>query len=352
MIGIITAIAFIGVMMLYSAAEGDLSPWGYKQIIRFIAGLFIMIAVSLVDIRTIFSLSYPFYVLSLLFLFGVEVIGFIGKGGQRWLDLYIFNLQPSELMKVALILSLARYFHTCSLQDIGKVKYLLVPSLMVLVPVLLVLRQPDLGTAMMLLMAGAILFFLTGVKWWKFAVVGGSLLSFIPIFWNFLRDYQKNRILIFLNPEQDPSNAGYHVTQSKIAIGSGGIFGKGWMEGTQSHLNFLPEKQTDFIFTMFSEEFGLIGGCILLLLYSLIIMYGFKVALTSRNHFGRLVALGMSSILFLYVFINIAMVMGLVPVVGVPLPLMSYGGTALLTLMLGQGLIFSVKVYQDVRIGR
>lgn len=349
---LICLIAGIGFAILYSAAEGQLMPWAGKQIIRFGVGMLLMISVACVDIRIWMSMAYPFYFLSFLLLIAVEALGFIGMGAQRWIDLYVIQLQPSELMKIALILALSRYFHMISYEETKKISRLLFPLGLILFPTLLMLRQPDLGTAMILILSGGILFFVTGVQIWKFLVAGGMVAAAIPILWSLLYEYQRKRILIFLNPESDPSNAGYHVTQSKIALGSGGWFGKGYMNGTQSHLNFLPEKQTDFIFTMLSEEFGFVGGVCLILLYVFLLMYGFVIAFKARNHFGRLVAIGITSILFLYAFINMSMVMGMLPVVGVPLPLVSYGGTALLTLLMGQGLLLSVALYYDVRIGR
>lgn len=345
-------VASIGFALLYSAAEGHLMPWAGKQMIRFSVGIALMVAVAVVDIRTWMFLAYPIYFIALILLIGVEVMGFIGMGAQRWIDLYVIQLQPSELMKIALILALARYFHFTSLSETQKISRLALPLTLIIIPTLLMMRQPDLGTAMILIMSGAMVFFVTGVRVWKFIVAGSLVAAAIPLLWTLLYEYQRKRVLIFLNPESDPSNAGYHVTQSKIALGSGGWFGKGYMNGTQSHLNFLPEKQTDFIFTMFSEEFGFIGGLGLIFLYILLLAYGFSVALKARNHFGKLVAIGITSILFLYAFINMAMVMGMLPVVGVPLPLISYGGTAMLTLLMGQGLLMSVAVYQDVRIGR
>ncbi len=349
---LISLIASIGFAILYSAADGHLMPWAGKQILRFIAGFVIMLAVAITDIRRWMFIAYPFYIVSLILLVGVELMGFIGMGARRWIDLYVIQIQPSELMKIALILALARYFQLTSLIETRKLSHLIFPLFLIAVPTLLMMRQPDLGTAMILIMSGAMLFFVTGVQIWKFVATGGLVAAAIPLLWTLLHDYQRKRVLIFLDPESDPSNAGYHVSQSKIALGSGGWFGKGYMEGSQSHLNFLPEKQTDFIFTMFSEEFGFIGGLILVLLYVLLLIYGFIVAIKARNHFGRLVAIGINSTFFLYAFINMAMVMGMLPVVGVPLPLVSYGGTALLTLMMGQGLLLSVALYQDVRIGR
>lgn len=351
-IGILILIAGIGFLMLYSAANGSMTPWAWKQLLRFSIGFILMIVVATIDSRSWMSYAYPLYSVALLLIVGVEIMGFVGMGAQRWIDLYIIQLQPSEIMKIALVLALARYFHKRTLVEIRHLPTLLFPLALILVPTLLVLRQPDLGTAVILLLSGATLLFVAGVQWWKFAIAGTGILAAAPAIWILLYDYQKNRILTFINPENDPSNSGYHVSQSKIALGSGGIMGKGFLQGTQSHLNFLPEKQTDFIFTMFSEEFGLLGGIVLLGLYSALLAYGFKVAMTSRNSFGRLVAMGMTTIVFLYVFINMAMVMGMLPVVGVPLPFISYGGTALLTLLMGQGLIFSIAIHHNSRIGR
>jgi rod shape determining protein RodA len=349
---LIITLASIGFLMLYSAANGSLHPWAIKQMLRFLMGFFIMLSVAIIDSRSWMSFAYPLYFISLILLIGVDFMGFLGKGAIRWIDLYVIQLQPSELMKIALILALARYFHKRPLVEIRQITTLIIPLAMILVPTLLAMRQPDLGTAIILILCGCTIFFTAGVQWWKFGVVGGAVLAAIPIIWNFLYDYQKKRILTFLNPETDVTNAGYHITQSKIALGSGGVIGKGFLQGTQSHLNFLPEKQTDFIFTMFSEEFGLIGAILLLGLYSLLLVYGFKVAMASRNSFGRFVAIGITTTIFLYVFINMAMVMGMLPVVGIPLPLISYGGTALLTLLIGQGLIFSIAIQHNVRIGR
>jgi rod shape determining protein RodA len=250
------------------------------------------------------------------------------------------------------VLVLARYFHGVPPEDIGRPHLLIVPALLVLIPAALVLKQPDLGTAMMLVLGGGAMFFLAGVRWWKFVIVLAAGAGAVPVAWRFLRDYQKERIYTFLDPESDPLGAGYHSLQSKIAIGSGGVFGKGFLQGTQSHLSFLPEKQTDFIFTMLAEEWGLVGGLVLLALYTLVFIYGYAIAFRCRNQFGRLLALGITVNFFLYVFINTAMVMGLIPVVGVPLPLISYGGTAMLTVMFGMGLLMSVYVHRDTRIGR
>ena len=273
-------------------------------------------------------------------------------GAQRWIDLGVVQLQPSELMKIALVLALARFFHGFSYEEVGNPLNLLVPLLLIALPAVLVLRQPDLGTALMMLAGSGAIFFLAGVRIWKFMLVIAAGLGAIPIAWQFLRGYQKQRILTFLDPESDPLGSGYHILQSKIALGSGGMFGKGFLKGSQSHLNFLPEKQTDFIFTMLAEEFGMVGGLAMLGLYVLTIGYGFAIAIRCRSQFGRLVAMGVTTTLFLYLFINVAMVMGLIPVVGVPLPLISYGGTAMLTMMIGLGLLLGVSIHRDVRIAR
>ena len=345
-------IAFIGFAMLYSAGNGSYSPWAERQIIRFIPGIFLMLIIALTNIRFWLRYAYVFYTISLMLLVTVEFAGTVGMGAQRWIGLKFFQLQPSELMKVALVLSLARYFHRLSLDDVARPTYLVFPTLLVAGPVALVLRQPDLGTALLLLIGGISMFFLAGVRIWKFLLIGMFSISSVPVVWSMLHTYQKNRILTFLSPESDPLGAGYHILQSKIALGSGGIFGNGYLQGTQSHLRFLPEMQTDFIFTMYAEEFGLVGGLFLIALYSIIIVYGFAIAMRSRNHFGRLVAMGFSVTFFLYVFMNIAMVMGLIPVVGVPLPLVSYGGTAMMTVLIGLGLLMNVYIHRDMRISR
>lgn len=352
-ITLMSLIAVIGFAMLYSAAGGDLDPWASRQMVRFGIGLLGMIVVALTDIRLWLRYAYAFYFLVLALLVAVELAGFVGMGAQRWISFGIFNVQPSELMKVALVLALARYFHGGSIEDVGRPMFLVLPAVMLAVPAVLILRQPDLGTTLMLGLAGMGMFFAAGVRMWKFAMVGILALISAPVAWfSLLRDYQKQRILTFLNPESDTLGSGYHIIQSKIALGSGGMFGKGFMQGTQSHLNFLPEKQTDFIFTMLAEEFGLVGGLTLLGLYVLLLAYGLVISMSSRSHFGRLVGIGVTTTFFLYIFINIAMVIGLIPVVGVPLPLVSYGGTALLTILFGFGLLMCVHIHRDMSIGR
>jgi rod shape determining protein RodA len=349
LVGVISGIGFA---MLYSAGNGDVQPWASRQMIRFAIALVPMIAVALIDVRHWFRAAYWIYAAALLLVVAVDLRGIVGMGAQRWISLGFIQLQPSEIMKIALVLALARWFHGVSAEDIGRTRYLVVPALMVAFPVLLVLKQPDLGTAMMLLASGAVLFFIAGVRVWMFAAGAATAAVALPFAWSMLRDYQKSRLYTFLDPERDPLGAGYHILQSKIALGSGGLFGKGYLHGTQSHLSFLPEKQTDFIFTMIAEEFGLVGGLVLLVLFALVIGYAFAIALRSRSQFGRLLGLGIAVNFFLYAFINMAMVMGLIPVVGVPLPLISYGGTAMIALLLGFGLVMNVGIHRDVRISR
>lgn len=349
---LLTAVASVGFAMLYSAAGGDFQPWAIRQMVRFSVGIGIMITVAMVDTRIWMRYAYVIYGIGVVLLVWVDVAGVVGMGAQRWINLGPLSLQPSEIMKVSIVLVLARYFHGLSHEQIGRPQYLVWPLMLIATPAGLVLVQPDLGTATMLTLTGAALFFLAGVRIWKFLVVGIAGISAMPVLWHFLRDYQKNRILTFMNPENDPLGSGYHILQSKIALGSGGIFGRGYLEGSQSHLNFLPEKQTDFIFTMLAEEFGLVGGLTLLTLYILIICYGYAIALRSRSQFSRLLALGLITMFSLYVFINVGMVMGLLPVVGVPLPLVSYGGTSMLTLLFSFGLIMGTYIHRDVVIGR
>src|ERR1700756_225604 len=344
--------AICGIAVLYSAANGSMQPWATTQATRFAIALVPMIGAAVVAIRYWFRVAYLTYAITLALVVAVDLRGFVGMGARRWIDLGFIQLQPSELMNVAVVLALARYFHSLSSEEIGRIRYLILPALMIGLPAALVLKQPDLGTAIMLLMGGGVLYFIAGVRLRYFALTAAAAAAALPGVWHFLRDYQKNRIYTFLDPDSDPLGAGYHILQSKIALGSGGLFGKGFMQGSQSHLSFLPEKKTAFIFTTLAEEFGLVGGLGLLALYTLIIVYGFAIALRSRNHFGRLLGLGIITNFFLSVFINIAMVMGLIPVVGVPLPLISYGGTALLAVMLGFGLLLNVGVHRDTLLHR
>ena len=349
---LLCSIAAIGVAMLYSAGGGNWEPWAVRQVMRFGVALVLMLAVALVDLRFWLRYAYPIYFASIALLVAVEVAGASGMGAQRWIDLGIVRLQPSELMKIAMILGLARYFHGLSAEDIGRPGRLAAPLLMILAPAFLVLRQPDLGTAAMLTVGGAAISFVAGVRLWKFGLVGLLGLAALPVAWNILRPYQQQRILTFFDPESAPLGAGYHILQAKIALGSGGVFGKGFMQGSQAHLDFLPERQTDFIFTMLAEEFGLVGGLAVLGLFLLLFAYGIAIAVRIRNQFGRIVAIGVTVTVALYVSVNIAMVMGLVPVVGAPLPLISYGGTAILSTLIGYGLLLSASINRDVPIGK
>jgi rod shape determining protein RodA len=351
-VGLVILIALVGYAMLYSAGGGAHGPWAWRHSIRFGIGLSAMLVFALIDVRFWFRLAYPIYAVALLGLIAVDAVGIIGMGAQRWINLGLFQLQPSEVMKLGLVLALARWFHGAWLEDVARPTFLLTPVLLIAAPVALVLEQPDLGTAVMLAAGGGALLFLAGVRWWKFALVLGPILLALPLIWQQLHDYQKSRVLTFLDPERDPLGAGYHITQSKIALGSGGVWGKGFLQGSQSQLSFLPEKQTDFVFTMLAEEMGLVGALGLLALFVLLIGAGMVFALRARSQFGRLLAAGVTTTFFLYVMINVAMVTGLIPVVGVPLPMISYGGTAMITVLTGFGLLLSVDIHRDVAIPR
>jgi len=347
---VLTAIAAVGVIALYSAAGGRFEPWAGRHAMRYGAALAFALVVALIHPKVWLALAWPIYIVSMLLLVAVDVAGKIGMGAQRWLVLGPLQIQPSEIAKVAVILVLARYYHGLSREQAGRVLYTFPPLLVILAPVGLVMVQPDLGTAMMVLMGGAALLFVAGVRIWMFLGAAVAAIGCLPFAWSFMHEYQRKRVLTFLDPDRDPLGAGYHITQSKIAIGSGGLFGKGFLGGTQSALNFLPEKQTDFIFTTFVEEWGMVGACVLLALFVLVLLWGFSIALRSQHHFGRLVALGVTSMMFLYVFINTSMVMGLLPVVGVPLPLVSNGGTAMVSVMFACGLLIGVNVYRDAQL--
>lgn len=348
----IVILAAIGIVMLYSAANGNWSPWAINQLIRFGMGFAVMIVLALTDIKLLLRYAYIFYFITLILLVVVEVAGHTGMGATRWINLGFIKLQPSEFMKIAMVLVLARYFHTSSLQSIESVRGIIPPLLMAIFPAFLIVLQPDLGTALMLIFTTAAMFFAVGVQIWKFVVVFIGGLVTIPFAWHFLHDYQQNRVLTFLNHERDPLGAGYHIIQSKIALGSGGVFGKGFLKGSQSHLNFLPEKHTDFIFTMLSEEFGLVGAVLVVILNILILAYSYSFALKSTSYFGKLLAIGLATNYFMYVFINIAMVLGLLPVVGIPLPLISYGGTVMLSIMASFGIILCVHINRNVPLGK
>ena len=348
-IGIIILLASIGCITLYSVAGGKLSPWALNQALRFAMGLIIMLIAALIQPEFYYKIATPFYIFTLILLIIVDAVGHIGMGAQRWINLGIFNLQPSELMKIAVVLQLAKYFSIAPIESIRSIKGIIIPVILVAVPVAFIVIQPDLGTSLMVLFCAVAMFYLAGVQWWKFGLGIGAVVAAMPVLWHFLHDYQKNRILTFLDPERDPLNTGYHIIQAKIALGSGGLWGKGFLSGTQSHLNFLPEPHTDFIFTTCSEEFGMIGGALVILLNLILISYGywFSFRIHNSNYFGKMVILGLNTNYFLYIFINIAMVTGLLPVVGIPLPLISYGGTVILTVMTSFGIMLSFYVNRD-----
>lgn len=351
--GIILATALIGatgVMMLYSVAGGDWEPWASQHSIRLGTALIIMLVIAVTDIRYWMALAYPAWGIGLVLLAFVEVAGAIGMGGQRWLDLGFMRIQPSELMKIAVVMALARYYHARTYEQARRLPSLITPALIIFIPAALVMKQPDFGTGLMIVMGGAAVLFLAGLPAWLFVLAGVSVTAAIPVVWQLMKEYQRNRVLTFLNPESDPLGAGYQITQSKIALGSGGLTGKGFLDGTQSHLNFLPEMKTDFIFTVLVEEFGLLGALFVLALYAVVLGYGLLMGIGCRNQFGRLMASGLAITLFLYVMINVGMIMGLMPVVGVPLPLISYGGSAILTWAVAFGLILSVATHRHVTL--
>ena len=345
---LLCALASVGYVALYSAAGGSPEPYASRHILRFGFGLTLMLSIALVDIRFIARTSWFAYAGAVILLILVLKMGHTGKGAQRWIDLGGMQWQPSELMKITLVLALASWFHRASWERMGNPLFLIPPIIVVLIPVGLILKEPNLGTAVITAVVGATIFLGAGVRWWKVALVVAGVGLAAPVAYNHLHDYQRARITTFLHPESDPLGAGYNIIQSKIALGSGGMWGKGFLQGTQGHLNFLPEKQTDFIFTMLGEEFGLVGGLALLGLLGLIVIGGMLIALRCRHQFGRLVALGISMNFFLYVLVNVAMVTGTIPVGGVPLPLVSHGGTAMITVMIGFGLLMSVHVHRDV----
>ncbi len=351
MIVVVALLGLVGVTFLYSAGNLSWQPWAGQQALRLGPCLLMMLLLGLVDIRIYLRFAYALYGLALALLVLTQAIGFTGKGAQRWLDLGLIAIQPSELMKIALVLVLARYFHGRSWEEVGKLRILIPPVFLTLLPVGLVLLQPNLGTALLLMGAAAAIFFATGVRWWKFALIIAAVAIALPLIYNYgLHDYQRGRIDTFLEPGSDPRGAGYNILQSQIALGSGGITGKGFGLGTQSQLQFLPEKHTDFIFVVLAEEAGWIGALGLLALYGILIGYALMIALSSKNQFGKLVAMGLMATIFLYVMANVAMVSGLIPVVGIPLPLVSYGGSAQLTICAACGILLSVALHRDVRL--
>ncbi len=350
---LITAVACIGFLMLFSVAGGSLSIWAEPQMKRFALGLFAMFTVAMIPIWFWRNVSPLAYLFGLALLVAVELVGVTGMGAQRWIDLGFMRLQPSEVMKIALVMLLAAYYDWLDPKKVSHPFWVLVPLVIIVIPTALVLKQPDLGTSILLVAGGGIVMFVAGVSWWYFiAVVGAgvgavsAVLSSRGTDWQLLKEYQFRRIDTFLDPSSDPLGAGYHITQSKIALGSGGISGRGFMQGTQSRLNFLPEKHTDFIFTTLAEEFGFVGAISLLVLYGLIIFFCITSALMNKDRYSSLLIMGVAATFFLYFAVNMSMVMGLAPVVGVPLPLVSYGGSAMLVLLIGFGLVQSAHVHR------
>ena len=350
---LITLIATGGIAMLYSVAGGHFHPWALSQLSKFIVGLFILAIAATIDVRVWMSLAYPAYAVALLLLIAVDVAGHEGLGAQRWISLGPVDLQPSELMKVSLVLALARFLHGKSVEEVSKPLNLGIALAMIGIPALFVVIEPNLGTTLIIVADGCALLFLAGLSWYWIAPALAAVATAVPLAWRFvLHDYQKARVMTFLDPEADALGAGWNITQAKIAIGSGGLSGKGFLNGTQSRLNFLPEKQTDFIFTNFGEEFGFVGSVALLILFAVVLFYGVQIATSARSQFSRLLAMGITLNFFFYIMINGLMVMGLIPVVGIPMPLLSYGGTAMLTVMFGFGLLMSVHVHRQVEIPR
>lgn len=352
---LLSIIAGIGGVMLYSIAGGEWWPWAAPHLIRYAGCLVLMVILAMVDLRVWFALAYPIYAVGVLLLAAVDVVGHSALGAQRWLDLGPIRIQPSEIIKIGLVLALARFYHTLSGRNARLSWWLLVPAALIGLPAALVAKQPDLGTALLIAATGGVMMILAGLSLRLVAVGLAGLVAVVPLAFMFvLKSYQKARLLTFMNPEADKSGSGYHIMQSKIALGSGGLLGKGFGLGTQSQLNFLPEKQTDFIFASLAEEFGFVGSVAVLLLYMAVIFMALRIASVSHSHFGRMAASGVTATFALCLMINGAMVMGLAPVVGVPMPLLSWGGTVMITVMVGFGLVQSVRVhrYSEVTSGR
>jgi rod shape determining protein RodA len=345
---LVCALAGVGYAALYSAAGGAAQPYATSQLYRFLTALLLMLAIAMVDIRAIAKISWVAYALGILLLVVVMKFGHTGLGAKRWFIIAGVQIQPSELMKLFLVLALASYFHRASYERAGNPLFLIPAILAILLPVGLILKEPNLGTAVIVALIGAAVMLGAGVRWWKFALLAAIIAVAAPVIYHHLHDYQRARIVTFLNPGSDPLGAGYNIIQSKIALGSGGFSGQGYLQGTQNQLNFLPEKQTDFVFTIIAEEFGFLGSIAVLALLFSIVAIALYTAIRSEHQFGRLVALGIGTNFFLYCFVNLSMVMGLIPVGGVPLPLISYGGSALTAVMLGFGVLMSIHVHRDV----
>ena len=346
----ILILGIISMFAMYSTDGGQFKYHTNSHILRFFVFFVLFFLVSLIQIRFWHDQSYLIYIIFFLLLIGVKYFGLTSSGSQRWLDLYFMNLQPSELMKVGLILFLAKYYHRVSIENMNSLKYLLAPIIALIGPLLLVATQPDLGTSILIAAGGIIVAWLAGVRVKFFAYSSIAFVALLPIAISFLKPYQKSRILTFINPERDPLGAGYQIIQSKIAIGSGGLFGKGFLNGSQSYLDYLPEKHTDFIFTLFSEEFGFFGSLFILLLYALIVSRIIIIGNLTRSNFGKLYCYSFGTAFFIYVVVNMMMVLGLLPIVGSPLPIMSYGGSSMMAIMFGLGIVMSCKIYKDAPV--
>tara|TARA_B100001029_G_C15012605_1_gene425193 strand:- start:74 stop:1204 length:1131 start_codon:yes stop_codon:yes gene_type:complete len=347
---IVIMIGAISVFAIYSTEGGEFSYYTKNHLIRLVSFFLMFLILSFIKITFWYRNAYIFYLICLILLLAVLMFGVTASGSKRWINLYFLNLQPSELMKIAIIVSFSRYYHRIQSADIQSYKYLLVPFVLLIVPCYLVISQPDLGTSILIAGSGLLIIWLAGLNIKYFVYSGLLFLVSFPFVVSVLKPYQKSRILTFFNPDRDPLGAGYQIIQSKIAIGSGGFFGKGFLKGTQSYLEFLPEKHTDFIFTLFSEEFGFLGSIILLLLYILLIYRVVVVGFFVRSFFSKLYCFGFASAIFLYVFVNISMVLGLLPIVGAPLPIMSYGGSSMLSIMLGLSIVMSCRIYSQDQI--
>ncbi len=349
LIFVIMLISLIGAAGLYSAAGGSYNPWASRHMIRLLILLSLALIIAFIDIKIIYKYTYVIFALSLLLLISVEIIGVFGKGATRWINIFGFSLQPSELIKITIILSLARYYNDLKFEQVANIINLFVPFLILFLPFLLVVIQPDLGTALSILILGVFVLFASGVRIWKFGLGFIFVIISIPLLLNFLKPYQRDRVISFLNPEADALGRGYQLIQSKIALGSGGLSGKGFLEGTQSYLQYLPEKQTDFIFTLIGEEFGFIGTIFIIFLFLLVISICFYISIKSNHIFGRLLCIGVGTNIFIYVIMNISMVSGLMPVVGIPLPLVSYGGSAMLSIMISIGLVLNTELNTNIK---
>ena len=347
LIFLILLLGVISFFAMYSTEQGKFGYYTQSHIYRFFIFFIIFIIFSFFRIQFWFKSAYLFYFAILILLFGVYFFGITASGSKRWINLFIINLQPSELMKVALIIFLARYYYKIPTEHVTNIKHILIPLFALTIPVFLVISQPDLGTAVLITLGGLAVIWLTGFRLKYFLYLFFVLICLMPVGISFLKPYQKSRILTFFNPERDPLGAGYQIIQSKIAVGSGGIFGKGFLQGSQSYLDYLPEKHTDFIFTLFSEEFGFIGSLTLLIIYIMIIYRIILIGNQSRNNFARLYCFGFAAAFFSYVAINMSMVLGLLPIVGAPLPIMSYGGSSMLSMMIGFGIVMSCKIYHQ-----